>query len=137
MAPQIWGRVPPACGYIQEACLATVKRTKRSRQEGPHGIPMALSFLMTSSTPDVWTHGVCSGHLTGPLPTTLRAHTPTGWGHGGTRNDSTSRRDQAWSVSPATLAGVCGCHVLAEPVPLAVPGCGTGWRKLACERQKL
>src|SRR5262249_7962536 len=74
----IKGRVPPACGYIQEACLVTVKRTKRPRQGGPHGILMALSFLMTPSTPDVWTHGVCSGHLTVPLPTTLRAHTPTG-----------------------------------------------------------
>ena len=29
-----------------------------------------------------------------PLPTTLRAHTPAGWGHGGTRYRNTSLNDQ-------------------------------------------
>src|SRR6267143_1850927 len=45
-------------------------------------------------------------------------HAPAGGGHGGTRNSSTSRRVQTWSVSPAAMAGVLGCHRLAEPVPL-------------------
>src|SRR5215471_9863637 len=37
------------------------------------------------------THVTTSGRLTVLLPTTRRAYTPTGWGHGGTRNSSTSR----------------------------------------------
>jgi len=73
---------------------------------------------VTPSKPAMRTHVVCSGRLTVPLPTTLRAHTPTGWGHGGTRNRSTSRRVQTWSVSPAAMAGVQGRHCLAEPLPL-------------------
>src|SRR5499427_3479000 len=39
----------------------------------------------------MWTHVVGSGRLPVALPTTLLAHPPTGWGHGGTRNRSTSR----------------------------------------------
>src|SRR5262249_38328674 len=84
------GRVPPGCGYIQEACPATVKRAKRYRREGHHGIPVALSPLGTPSTQGVQAHVVCSGRLTVLLPTTLRTHTPTGWSHGGTRKSSTS-----------------------------------------------
>ena len=37
----------------------------------------------------------------------------------------------------AAIAGVCGCHRLAEPLPLVGSGSGSGWRKLACGRQKL
>ena len=33
-------------------------------------------------------------------------HTCAGCGHGGTRNSSTSRSVQTWSVSPAAMAGV-------------------------------
>jgi hypothetical protein len=34
------------------------------------------------------------------------AHRPSGCGHGGTRNNNTSLRDQTWSVTPAAMAGV-------------------------------
>src|SRR5215831_7964182 len=131
------GRVPPACGKIPEACLATVTRAKRPRREGHHGIPVTLSPLVTPSTQGVQAHVVCSGRFTGLLPTTLLAHTPTGWGHGGTRKSSTSRSVQTWSVSPAAIAGVHGRHNWAEPVPWAGSGCGRGWRKLAWGKQKL
>src|SRR5438132_10661571 len=76
---------------------------------------------MTPSPPGVWTYVVCSGLLPVPLPPPLRAHTPTGCGHGGTRKSNTSRRVHTRSVSPAAIAGVRGCHVLAEPVPLVGP----------------
>ncbi len=33
-----------------------------------------------------------SGPLLLPFPTTRLAHSPVGWGHGGTRKSSTSRR---------------------------------------------
>src|SRR5262252_10146663 len=115
--------------------IATV--TKRPRREGSRGLPAALSPLATPSTPAVQTHVACSDHLPGPLPATLRAHTPAGWGHGGTRNSSTSRRVQTWSVSPAAMAGVRGCQRLAEPLPWVGSGCGKGRRKLACGKQKL
>src|SRR5262249_4387212 len=84
-------RGPPACGQVPGACLATVVRATRTSQEGHHGIPVALSPLVTPSTPAVPTHVATSGHLTVLLPPALRAYTPTGWGHGGTRNSSTSR----------------------------------------------
>jgi hypothetical protein len=50
--------------------------------------------LVTPATPAVRTHVATSGRLTVLLPTTLRAHTPTGWGHGGTRKSSTSLKVQ-------------------------------------------
>jgi hypothetical protein len=71
----------------------------------------------------VWTHDVCSGHLTVPLPTTLLAHTPAGWGHGGTRKSNPARNVHTRSVSPAIIAGVQSRHRVAEPVPLV----GSGW----------
>src|SRR5439155_9040608 len=86
---------------------------------------------MTPSPPGVWTYVVCSGLLPVPLPTPLRAHTPTGCGHGGTRKSNTSRRVHTRSVSPAAIAGVRGRHVLVEPVPLVGRGCGNGTRRLA------
>jgi len=79
---------------------------------------------VTSSQEAVQTHGACPGHLPVPLPPTRRAHTSAGWGHGGTRYNTTSRKGQTWSVHPAALAGVRGCHCLAEPVPLVGRGCG-------------
>jgi hypothetical protein len=93
--------------------------------------------LVTSSTPAVWAHVVCSGRLTVSLPTTLLAHTPTGCGHGGTRNRSTSRRLHTRSVSPAAMAGVRGRHCLAEPLPWVGSGWGNGRRTLALGKQKL
>ena len=72
-----------------------------------------------------------------PSPPTLRAHTPTGCGHGGIRKSNTSRRVHTRSVSPAAIAGVRGRHGLAEPVPLVGRSCGNGIRRLACGKQKL
>ena len=72
-----------------------------------------------------------------PLPTPLRAHTPTGCGHGGTRKSSISRKLQTWSVNPAAMAGVWGCQRFADPVPCVGSGSSKGIRKLACGRQKL
>jgi hypothetical protein len=71
------------------------------------------------------------------FPTTMAAHPSAGCDHGGTRNRSTSRSVQTWSVSPAAMAGVQGRHCLAEPVPLVGSGCAKGWRKLPCGKQKL
>jgi hypothetical protein len=65
------------------------------------------------------------------------AHTPTGWGHGGTRKSSTSRSVQTWSVSPAAMAGVQGRHWVAEPQPWAGSGWDKGRRTLAWGKQKL
>jgi len=63
-------------------------------------------------------------------PPPRRAHRPTGWGHGGTRNSSTSLKVQTWSVRPAAIAGVRGRHCVAEPVPCVGSGWSRGWRKL-------
>ncbi len=52
------------------------------------------------------------------------AHSSCGWGHGGTRNRSTSRKDHTRSVSPAAIAGVQGCHRLTAPFPLV------GWESI-------
>jgi len=62
---------------------------------------------------------------------------PAGCGHGGTRNGSTSRRVQTWSVNPAAIAGVWGCQRFADPGPFVGSGSTKGIRKLACGRQKL
>src|SRR5467141_3385550 len=59
-----------------------------------------------------------------------RAHTPAGWGHGGTRNMSTSRRLHTRSVRPAAIAGVHGRHRFAEPLPLVGSGAARGKRML-------
>jgi hypothetical protein len=68
--------------------------------------PVALSPLVTPLKQAMWTHVAGSGHLPVPLPTPLRAHTPTGCGHGGTRYSKTSLSVHPWSVNPATIAGV-------------------------------
>jgi hypothetical protein len=65
------------------------------------------------------------------------AYTPAGWGHGGTRNSSTSRSVHTRSVRPAAIAGVHGRHCAAELVPWVSSGCGRGWRTLAWGKQKL
>ena len=49
--------------------LVDLRRTKRSIREGAHGLPAALSPLVTPSQPAVRTHVVCSGSLPVPLPT--------------------------------------------------------------------
>ena len=102
-----------------------------------HGLPVVLSPLGMPSTPAMGAHVACSGHLPVPLPTTLRAPTPTGCGHGGTRKRSISRKLQTWSVNPATMAGVWGCQRFADPVPCVGSGSTKGIRKLVCGRQKL
>jgi hypothetical protein len=40
-------------------------------------------------------------------------------------------------VSPAAIAGVRGCHCVAEPRPWVGSGCGKGRRMLAWGKQKL
>jgi len=127
----------PTADKYSRLTRPTVTGTKRHSLGGYHGLPAAFAPLVTPSTPTVRTHAACSGRLTMPLPTTLLAHIPTGWGHGGTRKSSTSRSVQTWSVSPAAIAGVHGRHNWAELVPWAGSGCGRGWRKLAWGKQKL
>src|SRR2546422_9346612 len=78
------------------------------------------------------THGNPSLPLLLSLP-----HTPAGCGHGGTRNRSTSRRVQTWSVSPAAIAGGGGWQRLAEPLPWVGSGCGKDRRTLAWGKQQL
>src|ERR1700752_1100452 len=76
-------------------------------------------------------------------PSTLRlssqsaVHSASGGGQGGTRNRSTSRNVQTWSVRPAAMAGGRGRQHLAEPWPWVGSGCGHGKRKEACGKQKL
>jgi hypothetical protein len=76
-------------------------------------------------------------HVVAQFSSSLMAYSGWDWGHGGTRNRSISRSVHPWSVNPAAIAGVCGCHILAEPVPWVGIGCGKGRRKLACGKQKL
>jgi hypothetical protein len=76
-------------------------------------------------------------HVVVQFSSSLTAYSVWDCGHGGTRNRSMSRSVHTWSVNPAAIAGVCGCHILAEPVPWVGTGCGKGWRKLACGKQKL
>jgi len=78
----------------------------------------------------VRTHVACSGPLLWLLPTTRPAHTPAGCGHGGTRNRSTARSVQTWSVNPAAMAGVWSRQRLAEPLPWVGSDWGNGNRKL-------
>src|SRR5215831_5537399 len=126
----------PADNYHRLTWL-TFTRAKRPSREGSHGLPAALSPLVRPSTPAAWTHVACSGPLLWLFPTIRLAHTPAGCGQGGTRKSSTSRRVHTWSVSPAAMAGVWGCHRLAEPVPWVGSDCGNGRRKEACGKQKL
>jgi hypothetical protein len=104
----------------------TVTGAKRHSQEGSHGLPAVLCPLVTPSKPAVRTHVACAGPLPSLLPTTRLAHTPAGCGHGGTRKSSISRSVQTWSVNPAAIAGVCGRHCLADPVPFVGLGSGKG-----------
>ena len=115
----------------------TLRGAKRPRWESSHGIPAALSPLVTPSKPAVWTHIACSqAPSRGCFPSPPRPHTPAGCDHGGTRKSSTSRKLQTWSVNPAAIAGVWGCHRVAEPLPLVGRCCGNGWRKEAWGKQK-
>jgi len=54
------GRVPVACGQIQETGVATVPGAKRPRRAGPHGLPAAVSPVVTPSTPALRPHVACS-----------------------------------------------------------------------------
>jgi hypothetical protein len=67
----------------------------------------------------------------------LAAYHICGCGQGGTRNRSTARNVQTWSVNPAAIAGVQGRHCLAEPDLLVGKGSGNSWRQEACGKQKL
>ena len=93
--------------------------------------------MVTPSKAAVQTHVTTSGDLPLLFPTTTLTHLPAGWGHGGTRNSSTSRRVQTWSVTPAAIAGVCDRHCLAEPLLWVASGWDKGRRKLAWGKQKL
>src|SRR5712691_8083921 len=53
-----------------QAHSSSVTGIKRPRREGSHGLPAALSPLVTPSTPAVWTHIACAGLLSWLLPTT-------------------------------------------------------------------
>jgi len=72
----------PAANY-HRLTRPTFTGAKRSRREGSHGLPAALSSLVTPSKPAMRTHVACSGHLPWLLPTTC-AHRPAGCGQGGT-----------------------------------------------------
>jgi hypothetical protein len=136
-------KLPPAV-YLHTAdnyhrlTRPTFTGAQRPRREGDHGLPAALSPLVTPSKPAVWTHIACSqAPSRGCFPSPPRPHTPAGCGHGGTRKSRTSRTLQTWSVNPAAIAGVWGCHRLAVPLPLVGRGCGNGTRRLAWGKQKL
>src|SRR5712691_8184569 len=92
--------------------------------------PFTPGDTLKTSRADTPTPASAHGNPSLPLLRSL-PHAPAGGGHGGTRNSSTSRRVQTWSVSPAAMAGVLGCHRLAEPLPFVGSGCGRGWRRLA------
>src|SRR5438876_929129 len=51
-------------GKYQRPAWRSSQGQKRPRREGSHGLPAALSPLVTPSTPAVWTHIAGSG----PLP---------------------------------------------------------------------
>src|SRR5712664_4074322 len=138
MQSLLWPEVPGlfTSNFGVAAHPSIVTGAKRPRREGSHGIPAALSPLVTLSTPTLRTHVAGAGPLPLPLSTTLRAPTSAGCGHGGTRKSMTSLRVHTWSVKPAAIAGVHGRHCLAEPWPWVGRGCDRGWRKLAWGRQK-
>src|SRR6266851_8983994 len=64
-------------------------------------------------------------------PRRLYIYSACGCGHGGTRNSKISRSIHTRSVSPAAIAGVRGCHRVAEPLLLVGSGHSKGWRKEA------
>src|SRR4029453_15756116 len=114
-----------------------VARAKRPRRESDHDLPVVLSPLVTPSNEPCGRTSLAQAPSPCCFLSPRRPHTPTGCGHGGTRNISTSRRVPPRSLSPAAIAGVRGRHVLAEPVPLVGRGCGNGTRRLAWGKQKL
>src|SRR5882724_1519557 len=104
------------------------------REPARYGLPSRddkawlCPFLLPVGTP---------GLLSPRSPFESTAYSVCGWGHGGTRNSNTSRRVHTWSVSPAAIAGVRGCHRLAEPLPCVGKGCGRGRRKLVWGKHQL
>ena len=60
-------------------------RSKKAYERGLSWPPSGPRALMPPSTQTIRTHVATSGSLPLPLPTTRLAHTPAGWGHGGTR----------------------------------------------------
>src|SRR4029453_12300344 len=110
----------PEVVYLQRADKSEQLIRRRQSVEKKENFSLTLepSVLFAPASQDVAafvaSHGPPSREdLLRSLP-----HSPTGWGHGGTRNRSTSRKDHTRSVSPAAIAGVRGCQRLAEPWPL-------------------
>ena len=107
----------------------TVIRVKRPSPAGSHGLPAALSPLVTPSRPAVWTHVVRSGHLPVPLPTSCvltlpraaataapeRATPP-----GGSTPDPSAQRPSL--VSAATIAWLSPSRWSAGAVAMARVG---------------
>jgi hypothetical protein len=88
---------------------------------------------MTPATLAMWRHApvATAGNPSLPLVRSL-PHACAGRGHGGPRNNTTSRSAHPWALRPAALAGVQGCPTLTAPVPLVGAGTSNGWRKPAC-----
>src|SRR5260370_6666327 len=128
----------PHSNYLISCCLhsapqahpSKVKGTKSPIREASHGIPAALSPLVKPSTQAVQAHVATSGPSRCLFPPPRRAHPSTRCCHGGPPKGRTPRRGQTRMYSPAAIAGVCGCHRLAAPLPLVGRGCGNGPPKL-------
>jgi hypothetical protein len=118
---ELYGRVPSACGSIERTSQAEPTGHQLSgldRDDQEHRASVSPLPIHTDTPSPL-----------GPtLASTSVAYNACGWGHGGTRKSSPSRRVQTWSVNPAAIAGVRGCHRVAEPRPLVSRGCGTARR---------
>jgi hypothetical protein len=82
-------------------------RGKKAYKRGlswPPSVPLSPGEALDAGHTDTRRHLRLSS-LAASHPPRL-VHTCAGCGHGGTRNSSTSRSVQTWSVSPAAMAGV-------------------------------
>src|SRR5712691_3047312 len=105
----------PHSNYLISCCLhsapqahpSTVTGGKKAYRRGlswhPSG-PLSPGEALDAGHTDTRRHLRLSS-LAASHPPRL-VHTCAGCGHGGTRNSSTSRSVQTWSVSPAAMAGV-------------------------------
>jgi len=116
------GRVPVRCGSIPRLTYRLLQG-KKTYTRGPAW--SSRSPLTPGDALDIG-RGDARYLL---RPPSSRSFPPLGWltplagyGHGGTRKSSTSRRGHPRSVSPAAIAGVHGRHTLADPVPLVGRG---------------